>query len=804
MPTALTFALALFCSVAPVGSDGGALLPVGQRLPEHEALPVGAGDAGPPETHGEGTLWAASEPKAGPVDGGALPRVEQPALEAPAFGPGVPPRGRRDFGGTFDPPEAAERFHVEAVRTDTAPTIDGRLDEPSWQQAPPVGGFFQVEPAQGSPATHATEVRVLFTGEALYIGARLEQPDGFNQRNLKRDFEGHESDSFGVLLDTFGDGRNAFSFQVNPYGAQRDLQALDDTFFEPNWDTLWSTATTRDASGWTVELAIPFKSLRRGEGRAPWRVQFFRRERGRNEDTTFSPFPRAFSAWRMAYAAQLDGLVAPPPRALDVQLRPYAIVRFDRLGEGPPQVLPSGGGEVTLSPSASTAIDLTGNTDFAETDVDRRVVNLRRFSVLFPERRQFFLESASVFTVGNDEGLQPFFSRSVGLTARGKPTLVYGGARLVHRSTARSVGALLVATGASEDTPQSLVAVLRDSENLGGQSRVGGMVVARHDFANAEGAARTNVVPALDGLWRSGSFTLTGAVMGSVTAGADLATRSGVASRVEATYETNLFSVSASGLLLTPDFEARSGFIAREAVAGVALDVGTDLRPSWLPKALRRVGPFAEGYALWGTRDGKFQEVSAYLAPVWMEFRGGDELWLFVELARQELSEAFAPIPKVSFAPGAYGYERVGLSGLTQGSRKLSLRGDVSVGRFYSAQELRANAGLSVQPIPHVSVSANYQYGRFWGAGVEGPLAESHLLLLEARLALNPKLQLIGSFQRDAAGNALVANARLAWEFRPLSFVYLVFTDSRRAYPAPDAPVPELRVVLKATYTWRP
>jgi hypothetical protein len=712
--------------------------------------------------------------------------------------------GVRDLAGTFDPPEPWERLHVEALRTATPPTIDGRLEESVWLQAKVAGGFVQVEPKQGSPATHATEVRVLFDNDALYIGARLQQPDGFNQRNLKRDFEGHESDSFGVLLDTFGDGRNAFSFQVNPYGAQRDIQVLDDALTEPNWDTVWSTATTRDAQGWTVEMAIPFKSLRRGEGRAPWRVQLFRRERGRNEDTVFSPFPRVFSPWRMAYAAQLDGLEAPPPRALDVQLRPYGIVRLDRAGEGAPLLLPSAGGEVTLSPSASTAIDLTVNTDFAETDVDRRVVNLRRFSVLFPERRQFFLESASVFTVGNSSGLQPFFSRSVGLTGEGKPTVVYGGARLVHRSTARSVGALVVATGPAEDTPQSLVAVLRESENLGGQSRVGGMVVARHDFASAQGAARTNVVPALDGLWRSGSFTLTGAVMGSITAGADLATRTGVASRVEATYETNLFSMSASGLLLTPDFEARSGFVDRAAVAGVELDMGTDLRPSWLPSAIRRVGPFAEGYALWGTRDGKFQEASGYLSPLWMEFRGGDELWLFVELARQELTEAFAPIPKVSFGPGAYGYERVGVAGLSQASRKLSLRGDVSVGRFYSAQELRASAGLSVQPIAHVSVSANYQYGRFWGEGVEGPFAESHLLLVEARLALNPKLQLIGSFQRDAAGNALVANARLAWEFRPPSFVYLVFTDTRRAYPAPDAPPAELRVVLKATYTWRP
>jgi hypothetical protein len=146
----------------------------------------------------------------------------------------------------------------------------------------------------------------------------------------------------------------------------------------------------------------------------------------------------------------------------------------------------------------------------------------------------------------------------------------------------------------------------------------------------------------------------------------------------------------------------------------------------------------------------------------------------------------------------------VGLSGFTQSSRKVSFGADVAFGKYYSADAMKASIRGSVQPLPHLQLSASYGYNRFWGTGVTGEYADTHLLLVESRLALNPRVQLIGSFQRDTAGNGQVLNARLAWEFAPLSFLYLVFTDTRAAFRAPDAPTSEQRIVAKLTYTWRP
>jgi len=421
----------------------------------------------------------------------------------------------------FDPPKGEARKALRTVKLKAPPSIDGDLSDDAWLGVPSAGPFVQVEPTQGAPPTHASDVKVAFDDDALYVAARLEQPGGwkaFNQRDLRRDFPGNESDSFAVILDTFGDGRNAFSFQVNPWGAQRDMQVLDDSLFEDKWDTVWRSATRRDDAGWTVELAIPWKSLRYGPKGTAWGVQFYRRERGLNEDTAWSHYPRTLSPWRTPYAGVLVGLEPPPPRLLSLQVRPYGIVRGEKVGTDAPTVRPTAGGEVTWTPLESTVVDLTINTDFAETDVDRRVVNLSRFSVFFPERRQFFLESAGVFAAGVDGFLQPFFSRTIGLADDGSPVPIAVGLRGVYRTPERSAGALFVHSLANEQAQASVFGVGRSSHHLGDQSRVGAMLVMLHDLVGPLGEATTNVVPVVDGLWRAGPLSVGGSGMFSSTA----------------------------------------------------------------------------------------------------------------------------------------------------------------------------------------------------------------------------------------------------------------------------------------------
>jgi hypothetical protein len=698
----------------------------------------------------------------------------------------------------FDPPTAEKRKHFSTDQTTESIDIDGQLNEEVWKS---VGSsdFVQVEPQQGSQPKLKSTVWMTFDDSTLYVAARLEQPGGFfsfQQRDLRRDYFMNESDSFSVILDTLGDGRNAFSFGVNPFGAQLDMQVVDGDRFERNWDTLWRSATTRDEQGWTVEIAIPFKSLRSAPN-VKWGVQFARRARKSNEDTVWSPIPRAVSFWRMAYAGVIDGLSVKPSGLLSAQFRPYAVARLQKTGDDSLAFAPTAGGEVTWTPNSSTTIDLTGNTDFAETDVDQRVVNLSRFSVFFPERRQFFLESAGLFTVGDEGSVQPFFSRRIGLSG-GKVQTVTVGSRAVIRSESQSFGAYVVHTLGDATQSGSLFGVARYSRNVGAQSSVGGLATFRSDFLTGD----VNIVPAIDALYRSGSLTVSGTLMGSVTQEKQVNTL-GVASVARLSLDESWGGFQLGFRQVSPDFKARSGFVNRENFYSLYSSAYLDVRPKWFPSWLRGFQPGVDANIFFAANDGTFLESFFSVAPVKLLLAGGDEVGVFIDTSSQHLSEAFAPVNNVEIAPGDYTASLGGLFFGTTASRKVSAGGFVGTGKYFAATQHAAQLNASVQPIPQVRISGNYRYNYFSGKGVMGQFTETHLISLETRLALSPKLQLAASYQRDSDGNTSILNARFSWEFLPLSFLYIVVTDTRSVISYREGPVPEIKAVAKLTYTFR-
>lgn len=705
-------------------------------------------------------------------------------------------------------PPAAARRHASASLAPAPPVIDGVLGDAEWAAARPLEGFVQVEPTEGKPATLPTRVFVLFDATALYVAARCEDPQGtagLQQSDLARDFDLESSDAFGITLDTLGDGRNAFGFFVNPYGAQKDLQVIDDSLVENRWDTVWKSAVSRDAHGWSVELAIPWKSLRTKEGATSFGFNAGRRAKRLGEESSWAPFPRGYSLFRMSYAGTLEGLSVPKPGLLDVQLRPYGIVRADRVGAAPVGVAPAAGGELTWKLGASTVLDVTVNTDFAETDVDRRVVNLGRFNVLLPEQRQFFLESSGVFEGGASGWLSPFFSRSIGLSANGNTVPIEAGARFVSRTDEHSVGALVVQTGEGDGEPGALFGVARYSHNFGEESRVGGLLVARHDFPGLGLAGRTNVVPTVDGLWRVGPFSVQGFISGSSSVNDDgSASKLGGAGFVGASAQGGFGFLTVNAGFVSPDYEARAGFISRPDSLATSTSWWTDYRPAWLPSWMRSLGTEAFGYAIWSGTDASFQESYLSVNPLVVKLQAGDKLLVGVDRSWQALTDVFSPVPGVNVPRGDYQYDSYQLGFFTESSRAVSGSLYGAVGQYYRADWRSVNARLALHPIPHVALAVSWQYNHFQGEGVEPGGAETHLVLAEARLAVSPRLQLIGSFQRDTAGDVTIANARLAWEFAPLSFLYVVYTDTRSALPSPTPAPPEQKLIAKLTYTWRP
>jgi hypothetical protein len=365
------------------------------------------------------------------------------------------------------------RKEFQPLKIERTIKADGYLDEVEWSNAPTTSLEFQVEPFQGNKATFSSRVKMLYNQQFLYVAAILKDTigkNGYRAPNLKRDYTFVENDLFGIAIDGFNDKRNALVLQSNAYGAQRDLLAFDDRQFDIDWDGLYRVRTHRSDSAWVAEFAIPWQTLRYpktdGTKAQDWGINFFRVRRASNELAVWSPHPRSMSPLRMEYAGKLNGIIPPPPTATNIRFIPYLLQvsgnsQGTEIGNSITDEFKAGG-EIKWVVSPTSVVDFTFNTDFAQADVDLQVNNISRFSVFFPERRQFFLENASLFSsglapvnevIGGSMYIQPFFSRTIGLDANVNPIAITAGSRFVYRSEKRNLGGIFMRQGEGDGDP---------------------------------------------------------------------------------------------------------------------------------------------------------------------------------------------------------------------------------------------------------------------------------------------------------------------------------------------------------------
>ncbi|OIN56916.1 carbohydrate binding family 9 domain-containing protein [Arsenicibacter rosenii] len=705
----------------------------------------------------------------------------------------------------FKPDSVKRTLTAQGISTNLR--IDGKLDEGAWQQAAPVRNFIMIEPFQGNTATHDTEVRVLFNRHFLYIGAFCR--DSLGRKSLritdfKRDFNVRTHDHFGIAIDGFNDRRNAMIMATNPYGTQRDLLSFDDLLYDTDWDGLWRVRTSRTDSGWVAEMAIPWQTLRypkSADSTQSWGINFFRNRRMTNELTSWSRYPRSFSAYRMDYAGRITGLQPPPPTA-NIRFQPYILTSFNhKTQEGSPDVSGSSvklGGEAKWAINPNTVLDLTFNTDFAQADADRQVNNVTRFSVFFPERRQFFLENASLFGTGvgptedmsgGSMRIQPFFSRRIGLDDFGNPIPIDAGARLVYRSLKRNVGGIVMRQRANGSSPATNFAVGRYSQNFGAQNRLGALFTIRQetDLAVGKDSIRqgtTSVVGAVDGFFRfNESHSLSTMLIQSASTDGK---QRGMAGYAQYYYTSNQWKFWWTQSVVTKDFNPSVGFVSRSDVIATTPGVFFYNRGKWIPfkKVIRAFEPgiMTEFYHQAST--GRLIESVISINPIWFNFQRGGYFGILVNPTYQYLTEVFDPLG-VIIQPGTYRYTRYQVYAATNPSRKVSSSLNYEGGRYYNGALGTYDFSVRYSPIPNIALTGRYVSNRFRDVGESKTTTTVDLYSIEGRMALNPRLQLIGFYQKNSTANPNgglrdTYNIRLAWEYRPLSFLYLVF--NRRGF----------------------
>lgn len=382
------------------------------------------------------------------------------------------------LGASQRPDGEQEKYRYRAVAVESPPTLDGDLSDPAWEQAEVMDELIQQEPRFREPATERTVVRVVYDSTALYLGVDCYESNG-SQRTANilsyRDDQVHQKDdAIRFSFDTFHDHRRAYVFATNPLGTKQD-GSVDNRTIGFDWDEVWDVRTRQREDGWSAEFRIPFRILRfPSGGEQLWGFQVMRVIQAKNESDFWAPQPPTFQLYAVDYYGHLEG-ISPTPPGRNVQFVPYVLTETTRSkGVGGVDPGMEWGGDMKWVAGTKAILDLTYHTNFSQVEADDQQTNLTRFSLFFPEKREFFLENAPLFNFGIFRDTQLFHSRRIGLSG-GKPVPLYGGGRLTGKLGAFDVGLMATQTESIPGNPSTNLSTGRLRWNVGPRSYLGGM-----------------------------------------------------------------------------------------------------------------------------------------------------------------------------------------------------------------------------------------------------------------------------------------------------------------------------------------
>lgn len=695
------------------------------------------------------------------------------------------PRGTEARAPLADP-EAAPRPVARATRTAEKITVDGRLDEPAWLQAPPLSDFVQSQPRPGYPASERTVVRVLYDSEYIYVGAVCydSEPDRIVSVGLDQDFSTHDSDVFGVAFDTYADRRNAFVFITNPAGAIFDAQTFDNSrVINRAWEGVVYVRTAVRDSGWTAEFAIPLTTLRfkGSQGEQAWGLNFLRRIRRRNEESYWAPMHRYNRLHTMSLAGTLAGLEG-LRQSRNLSVKPYLLgggaTGRERLPEQRGTQFDAGV-DLKYGLTSRLTLDLTYRTDFSQVEVDEEQVNLTRFSLFFPEKRDFFMENAGTFAFGDINiqnyrlGSSPqdfsfFHSRRIGLLGS-RPVPILGGARLSGRAGPLDIGVLDVQSEAWDSVPAENFGVVRLKANVTGSSEIGAIVT--HRQATTAGLDTTyNRGYGLDLTVRSWDHLLVHGYL-AATEGSNIRGDNRAANLLVA-WRDRLWDLSGLVKHVGDDFDPGIGFVRRRGMRQAYATLGAHPRPGVL--SLQEVNPYVEGTFI--TDLAGALETRELTAGLEAEFLNGGALNFAYNDRYERLVAPFRVGGEATVPAGIYEFSDFSASFRSPGGARVGGGVRLTAGGFYQGNRTTAGVNAFWRPNHHFSMDASAERN-----DVRLPSGEfsADVYRCRVRYAYSTRWFASALVQYNSTSEELSVNARINFIHAPLSDVFLVFTERR-------------------------
>jgi hypothetical protein len=719
---------------------------------------------------------------------------------------------------------------AKATRIERAPELNGTLDDREWQLATPISDFLQREPFEGQTPTEKTEVRILYDKHDVYIGIVCFDSDSSKivAKELRRDVAQELDDYFEIIIDSAHDRRNAYVFQINPRGTQRDALITEEQRREsdqgdgdPGWDGVWTSETRITKQGWTATIAIPFSTLNFMQSRdVIWGINFKRFIRRKNEEDLWSGWRRAFGAARISQAGDLHGISDIGSGRLFI-VKPYGLTGFSHF---PPSAagtgytpgtsaLYTGGVDVKVGLRSNLVANFTVNTDFADADVDTLQFNLTPYKLFFPEKRQFFLENAGVFNfaLGGDSEDLLFFSRNIGIDSiTGEEVPINGGGKVTGSIDGFELGAMDVETRSSGPNPYANYAVARVKRSLWGGSYIGVMGIDKRsgnpfDSFNQTSGADTRLVFHKD-LVLTGYAAQTrspGLSAGQTDLGAGLA------------YQNSWFEGFAQHRKVGTNFNPEVGFLERNDCICDYADATFKPRPKL--RGVRELN--FEGFIFHAPDTNHVLQTQEWQNTFRIQFNNGaysdDDI---VDVFTQRLITPFNIYKNIFIPVGEYHWTRHQFTYGSPQDRRLMVSFFERFGTYYDGHLNEARVRANYRANERLSFSFAEQWNRFRlglvtdPAGNLLPSSAANFSVVfgsfQTNYSFSRFLSLSALLQMDTANaQAASANIRLRWNYRPDSDLFFIYTAGQRFASLVAANPPqyyENRFAIKFTYSWRP
>ena len=686
-----------------------------------------------------------------------------------------------------------ERFNVEPRRTPEPPTLDGVLEDAEWGRATVIDEFVQQEPSEGDPATERTIVHLMYDEHALYVGVEAHDslPNGVIATEMRRDSRQLlDEDNFQLILDTFHDSRSGYMFVTSPLGAKLEQQIAEEgeggyrrssasinSNVNLDWDGVWDVSARRTDQGWVAEIAIPMVTMRFPEAdRQVWGVNFMRNIRRKNEQVFWSPVPKGYDLTRVSRAGTMTGLGG-VDRGLDLRITPY-VLTGGRQDRDLTATLDNNGFrdyglDMKYGIASGLNLDLTLNTDFAQVEVDQQQVNLTRFPLFFPEKRDFFLENAGMFSVkeqGSNRIADLFFTRRVGLTG-GQPVPIIGGTRLTGKVNRNNIAVMNIQTqeiGRGDDVRLGEnFFVARYSRDIFARSKVGGVLINKE----AIGGANYNRTFAVDTSLTPHPFlSFTGFV--AKTESPDIASND-MMGHVMMSWLSPSARIYSEYSDIQDNFNAEVGFVPRIGIRRSKLHAQWNPRPGrW---GIRSMSPMMN---VEYTTDQQNQLLSRRVHHmIGFQFEDGSNVTFITNKQYERLEVPFEITEDVVIPVGVYRYWQPSVRYRSDPSRRLSANASYAPQGFFGGTRTDWATGFNFRATSRVALQGSFRRS---DVVLPGGAFVADLASATFDLALSPEMTLRSLTQYNSTTDSISTSVRFNWIYSPGSDIYIAYDELRQ------------------------